>query len=74
MLLSSTASVAQPGSLDSTFSGDGKVKTNFAAGDDAGYSVAIQADGKIIQAGDLGNYSPNPDNSKLKNPVKSFAG
>jgi uncharacterized delta-60 repeat protein len=45
----------QDGSLDSTFSGDGKVTTNIIAdttgsADDA-YSVALQLNGKIIVAG-----------------------
>ena len=39
------------GALDTTFSGDGKVTTNFSAGLDAAHSVAIQADGKIVAAG-----------------------
>jgi uncharacterized delta-60 repeat protein len=38
------------GSLDTTFDGDGKVTTDFGAGDSA-YSVAIQSDGKIVVAG-----------------------
>jgi uncharacterized delta-60 repeat protein len=49
------------GSLDTTFSGDGKVTTDFGAGvDDQGYSTALQADGKILVAGYSGNY-PNQD-------------
>jgi uncharacterized delta-60 repeat protein len=40
------------GRLDSTFGGDGKVRTDFAAGsDDSANAVAIQADGKIVAAG-----------------------
>ncbi|CAN5267513.1 hypothetical protein BH18ACT14_BH18ACT14_01300 [soil metagenome] len=39
------------GTLDTTFSGDGKVTTNFTAGLDAAHGVAIQADGKIVAAG-----------------------
>ena len=39
------------GALDTTFSGDGKVTTNFSAGLDAAHGVAIQADGKIVAAG-----------------------
>lgn len=39
------------GSLDSTFSGDGKVMTNFTAGDDRATSIELQADGKIVVAG-----------------------
>lgn len=39
------------GSLDTTFSGDGKVTTDFNAGHDYGYSVAIQSDGKVVVGG-----------------------
>lgn len=42
---------ATDGSLDATFSDDGKVLTNFTSGDDWAYDVAIQADGKIVAAG-----------------------
>jgi len=43
------------GSLDTTFGGgDGKVLTNFSAGDDFAYGVAIQVDGKIVAAGRSG--------------------
>ncbi len=38
------------GSLDATFSGDGKVTTDFG-GYDVGYSISIQADGKIVVVG-----------------------
>jgi uncharacterized delta-60 repeat protein len=43
--------VAQPGSLDSTFSSDGKLVVPVGSADDYGKSVAIQADGKILVAG-----------------------
>jgi uncharacterized delta-60 repeat protein/uncharacterized repeat protein (TIGR01451 family) len=39
------------GSLDPAFDTDGKVTTDFDAGLDFGYAVAIQADGKIVTAG-----------------------
>jgi uncharacterized delta-60 repeat protein len=39
------------GSLDATFGGDGKVTTDFAQSDDRGLAVALQADGKIVVAG-----------------------
>ena len=42
------------GSLDSTFSGDGKLLTNFTAGSDFATAVALQADGKIVVAGGAG--------------------
>ena len=46
------------GSLDATFGGDGKRTTDFTPGDDDAYSVAIQANGKIVAAGQSGG--PNP--------------
>ncbi len=39
------------GSLDAAFDGDGKVTTDFAGSADYGYSLAIQADGKIVVGG-----------------------
>ena len=39
------------GSLDTTFSDDGMVTTAIGSLDDYGYSVAVQADGKILVAG-----------------------
>jgi uncharacterized delta-60 repeat protein/uncharacterized repeat protein (TIGR01451 family) len=47
------------GSLDTSFSSDGIVTTDFAYGNDFGRSVAIQADGKIVVAGQ--NYDPYYD-------------
>jgi uncharacterized delta-60 repeat protein len=41
----------QDGTLDTTFSTDGKVFTNFTSGDDWAWDVALQADGKIVVAG-----------------------
>jgi len=49
------AVTAAPGDLDTTFDGDGKVTTNFTAGDDVARGVAIQSDGKIVTAGSAGN-------------------
>jgi uncharacterized delta-60 repeat protein len=42
------------GTLDTTFDGDGRVRTSINLFDSA-YDVAIQADGKIIAAGETGN-------------------
>jgi len=47
-----------PGSLDTSFSTDGKVTTAIGTSDDEAYSVAIQSDGKIVAAG----YSYNGAN------------
>jgi len=45
------------GSLDKSFGGDGKVTTDFGSSDQ-GYSVTVQADGKIL----LGGFSDNGSN------------
>ena len=52
-----TSSVAQLiiDPLDLTFNGTGKVTTGIGSADDFGYSVAIQADGKIVVAGSANN-------------------
>ncbi|HYV92928.1 MAG TPA: T9SS type A sorting domain-containing protein [Chitinophagales bacterium] len=47
----SAAAFAQDGTLDSTFSGDGKVSTAIGQSNDLAYSVAVQADGKIVATG-----------------------
>ena len=39
------------GSLDTTFSGDGKVTTDFSGSYDEAYALAIQGNGKIVAAG-----------------------
>ncbi|WP_426151233.1 M10 family metallopeptidase C-terminal domain-containing protein [Pseudomonas sp. DC3000-4b1] len=39
------------GSLDKTFSGDGKATFSLAEGNDTVHSIALQADGKIVLAG-----------------------
>src|SRR6266536_3561095 len=45
---------AAPGDLDTTFSGDGKVTTNFTPKAEWAIDLAIQADGKIVAAGVAG--------------------
>src|SRR5438046_1292458 len=40
------------GSLDSTFDSDGRVTTVFAGGASVAFALAIQADGKLVVAGD----------------------
>jgi uncharacterized delta-60 repeat protein len=42
------------GTLDATFSGDGKLVTDFSTGDDLAYGVVIQSDGKIVAVGRAG--------------------
>ena len=39
------------GTLDASFSGDGKVTKDIAGGQDYAYGVAVQADGKIVAVG-----------------------
>ncbi len=39
------------GSLDTTFDGDGKVRTFIREGDDRAYALAVQADGRLVAAG-----------------------
>ena len=38
-------------SLDTSFSGDGKVTTSFSAGDDLGSGIAVQSNDKIVVVG-----------------------
>jgi uncharacterized delta-60 repeat protein len=48
--------IAAAGSLDPSFGGDGKVRTNFTIGFDNGAGVLIQpADGKVVVAGSSGD-------------------
>jgi uncharacterized delta-60 repeat protein len=56
------------GSLDTTFSGDGKLATNFTTGDDYAVDLALQSDGKIVAVGQaagsggriaVARYNPN---------------
>ena len=42
------------GALDPTFSGDGKVTTNWTAGDDEAYAVKVLPNGKLLVAGQAG--------------------
>ena len=44
-------------SLDTSFSGNGKVTTSFSAGDDVGSGIAVQSDGKIVVVGTSDNGS-----------------
>jgi uncharacterized delta-60 repeat protein len=49
------------GSLDTGFSGDGKVTMDLGVGEtDAALDVAIQTDGKIVAAGYVRNLFPDP--------------
>src|SRR6186713_2746820 len=50
-VLNSSSVFAQPGTLDSTFSKDGKVFTSIGSYKDGANAVAIQKNGKIVTAG-----------------------
>src|SRR5262245_6288408 len=50
-LLAPIAGFAAPGDLDPTFSGDGLVTSTAGALNDTAYTLAVQADGKIVAAG-----------------------
>jgi uncharacterized delta-60 repeat protein len=49
------------GSIDTNFGSNGKVITDFSGKDDFGYSVALQSDGKIVVAGDTGDFANKGD-------------
>ncbi len=51
----SIACMAQPGTLDNSFGNNGKVKIDFAGGNDFFTSLAVQSDGKIIATGYTGD-------------------
>src|SRR5438034_447799 len=56
LLLLPAAGRANPGDLDPTFGIGGKVTTGIGTGD-YGYAAAIQADGKLVVAGETNNGS-----------------
>lgn len=58
-LLMALARYNANGSLDSTFSGDGKTRTNFTPGLDYAEEVEVQADGKIVVAGTANWFAQN---------------
>lgn len=47
------------GSLDTNFSGDGKLIVDFGGGDNGGVALAIQPDGRIVVVGGMHNGSNN---------------
>jgi uncharacterized delta-60 repeat protein len=53
------------GLLDSTFSGDGRVATNFDTGFDHAAALAIQEDGKIVLTGVAGPMTSNDNRFAL---------
>jgi uncharacterized delta-60 repeat protein len=62
------------GSLDTTFDGDGMVSTDLASSDDAGYGIALQADGKIVVVGYAYNGTNNDFAVVRYNPDGSLDG
>ena len=52
------------GSLDNSFSGDGKLTTDFGSNRDRGNALLIQPDGKIVQIGVAG-FTATIDNSNI---------
>src|SRR5207249_2624371 len=64
LLLLPAAGRANPGDLDPTFGIGGKVTTGIGT-DDYGYAVAIQADGKLVVAGDT-NDGGNNDGAAVR--------
>jgi uncharacterized delta-60 repeat protein len=54
------ASFSQDGSLDNTFGVNGIVTTSFGSGDNYANATAIQADGKIVLAGESFNSNGSP--------------
>jgi uncharacterized delta-60 repeat protein len=53
------------GSLDPSFSGDGKVLTNFTRGLDLALGIAIQSNRRIVAAGHAGGTRASPRNHKF---------
>jgi uncharacterized delta-60 repeat protein len=51
LLLIPSIAQAAPGDLDPSFSGDGKVTTDFGSGADIARAVVRQPDGKLVVAG-----------------------
>ena len=57
LLFFSLTSISQPGSLNTAFGSSGFVTIDFGDLEDYGYTMAIQADGKIIAAGSSNSSS-----------------
>lgn len=60
------------GSLDPTFGHGGIIATDFGGESDIAYAVALQADGKIVAAGQTGFVSSNPNFALARyiNPIE----
>jgi hypothetical protein len=55
-----SSAIEEPGSLDTSFGGDGKVFTPFSPQDAGAFAIAIQPDGKLVVAGGVEPDSPSP--------------
>jgi uncharacterized delta-60 repeat protein len=65
------------GSLDGTFSGDGRSTVNLTAGEDTSTAVAIQANGRIVLAGYASGSGGQIGLARLRpngNPDSNFSG
>src|SRR3954464_4883597 len=60
LMVTAPAADAASGDLDTTFGGDGIVRTDVTRAEDDGFAVAIQSDGKIVVAGEAGSAGRNP--------------
>ena len=59
------ARFSSDGTLDATFGVDGKVRIDFTSGSDYANGVALQADGKIVVAGQSGSSLGNQRDTKF---------
>ena len=55
-LINFSITIAQPGSLDEIFGGDGKITTSIGNYHDIARAIAIQEDGKLVVGGYMSNY------------------
>jgi len=60
-LLLTIKNLTNPGDLDKTFNGDGKLSTDIGAKNERAEAIAIQSDGKIVVVGDYYNVWKEDD-------------
>src|SRR5262245_2344204 len=60
IMASAPGASAASGDLDTTFGGDGIVRTDITNAEEDGFAVTIQPDGKIVVAGEAGIGGRNP--------------
>lgn len=53
------------GTLDPTFGGDGRVRTNFTPRSDGAIGAALQTDGKIVVVGNAGEHGEGAGNARF---------